>query len=203
MNKPYIFLDLDQTLISAEALDEEYDPKKHEKKAAKFDSENMENYYIIFQRPGLQKFLDYLFANFNVCVWTAASKDYALFIIDKIILASKPERHLEYIFFSYHCNISKKLKNGTKDLSMLWDVYKLKEFNSNNTLILDDYDEVFDTQPNNCIIATPFYFTKNKSEKDKFLEELIPKLEQIKSDIKKNRPPLRSLGVQEHPGDEN
>lgn len=203
MSKPYIFLDLDQTLISAEALDEEYDPKKHKKKAKKFEFKSMEPYYIIFERPGLQPFLDYLFANFNVCVWTAASKDYALFIIDKIILASNPERHLEYIFFSYHCNISKKLKKGTKDLSILWDIYKLKEFNNGNTIILDDYDEVFNTQPNNCIIATPFYFTKPDSENDKFLKELVPKLDQIKSDIKKNKPPLRSLGTQVHPGDDH
>ena len=45
--------------------------------------EKKDGHYKVFERPGLQEFLDYLFANFNVSVWTAASKSYALFIIDK------------------------------------------------------------------------------------------------------------------------
>ena len=100
-----VVLDLDQTLISAEDWDSK-DFKKHKNKAKKFEFHDMDGYYIVFERPNLQSFLDYLFANFNVSVWTAASKDYALFIIDKIIL-SKPGRHLDWIFFSY-CDISKK-----------------------------------------------------------------------------------------------
>ena len=53
-------LDLDNTLISA-VPKEEYDFKKFRNKAKKFYFENMDDYYIIFQRPGLQDFLDYLF----------------------------------------------------------------------------------------------------------------------------------------------
>ena len=34
----------------------------------------------------------------------------------------------------------------------------------------DDYDEVFKTQKNNCIIALPFEFTKSSSEHDDFLD---------------------------------
>ena len=69
-----------------------------------------ENYYIIFERPGLQQFLTFLFKYFNVSIWTAASKDYALFIIDKIIIAGNKDRKIDYVFFSYHCGISKKIK---------------------------------------------------------------------------------------------
>ena len=97
-NKPFLFLDLDQTIISAEAS-EDFNFVKHHKKIKKFHYENMEGYYLIFSRPNLQEFLDYIFKNFNVSVWTAASKDYALFIIDKIILKDLPERKLDYIFF--------------------------------------------------------------------------------------------------------
>ena len=135
----------------------------------------MEGYYIIFERPHLQEFLDFLFENFNVSIWTAATKDYALFIIEKIIL-SKPNRKIDWIFFSYHCNVSKKIKKGTKDLSMLWDFYKIPGYNQNNTIILDDYDEVHSTQTDNCIIAKPFKFSSKNSEKDDFFIQLIPKL---------------------------
>ena len=112
-----ILLDLDETLISSKAS-EEFN-FKNKKKMKKFDFEDMDGYYIIFERPNLQKFLTYVFENFNVSVWTAASKDYALFIIDKIIIGNRKNRKLDYIFFSYHCDISKKMVKGIKRLQIL------------------------------------------------------------------------------------
>jgi len=174
MERKKFILDLDETIISAEAT-EEYDFEKYKNKSSKFRYKPMEGYYIIFERPHLQEFLDFIFENFDVSVWTAATKDYALFIINKIILI-KPNRKLDYIFFSYHCNISKKLKKGTKDLSMLWDVYKINGYNEKNTFILDDYDEVYKTQNSNCIIAEQFKFVNENSEKDVFLKKLKRKI---------------------------
>lgn len=182
MSKDYcVILDLDQTIISAEA-DEEYDFKKNKSKAKKFSYKDMDGYYIVFERPGLQLFLDFLFANFNVSVWTAASKDYALFIIEKIIIANHSERHIDWIFFSYHCDISKRIKKGTKDLSMIWDEYKIPGYSKENTVIIDDYDEVYKIQPDNCIIAIPFEFTENGSENDDYLRKLQPELLKMKLD---------------------
>lgn len=194
-SKPNIFLDIDQTLIAAVPLvideddeDEDFfDFRKYKEKAKRFDFENMDDYYVIFERPYLQKFLDYLFENFNVNIWTAASKDYALFIIEHIIIGNHQNRKIDYTFFNYHCSLSSKFKKGTKDLSMLWDVYKDHNFSPLNTFILDDYDEVYNTQPNNCIFADAFHFTKKGSEKDKFLYNLIPKLKRIKSNIEKGK----------------
>ena len=120
-NKKNLLLDLDQTLICACDF-KEYKPGSNKKMDEKADNEifnkiNMDNIYTVFQRPNLEKFLDFIFENFNVSVWTAASKDYALFIINKIILKldtknkDKPKkRKLDYVFFSYHCDISKKIK---------------------------------------------------------------------------------------------
>jgi TFIIF-interacting CTD phosphatase-like protein len=190
MKKNNIILDLDQTLISAEA-DEDYDFEKYKEKAKKFDFQDMEGYYIVFERPHLQKFLTHLFKNFNVCIWTAASKDYALFIIEKIILLD-PKRKLDYIFFSYHCDKSKKMKKGTKDLSMLSEIYKLPNYSNENTFIIDDYNEVYETQPENCIIAPEFQFTKHGSENDTFLKDLIPLLKKGKIDSKKINKKLNS-----------
>ena len=166
-----ILLDLDQTLISAEA-EEEYDFVSNREKAKLFDFHDMDGYYIVFERPGLQKFLDFLFKNFNVSVWTAASKDYALFIVDKIVLQNKPERHLEWIFFSYHCDLSRKLLKGSKDLNILWELYKITGYSKENTIIIDDYDEVYNTQKSNCIVALPFEFTDSDSDKDLYLKKL-------------------------------
>ena len=177
-NKINILLDLDQTIISAESTSD-YNFKKNKAKSKKFTFHDMDGYYIVFERPGLQPFLDYLFANFNVSVWTAASKDYALFIIDKILLKNKHNRKLDWVFFSYHCDISKKVKNGSKSLDMLWDVYKIEGYNKDNTVILDDYDEVHQTQPDNCIIAKPFEFEDDNSHKDNYLKNLTKELKNI------------------------
>lgn len=179
-----VILDLDQTLISAEA-DEEYDFEKNKEKAKLFEFEDMDGYYIVFARPGLQEFLDYLFANFNVSVWTAASKDYALFIIEKMILANKDNRKLDWIFFSYHCDLSEEHKGSSKDLSTIWDVHGIEGYGKDNTVILDDYDEVYNAQPGNCVVAPPFEFTEEGSEHDSFLETLRGKLVSMQEHVDK------------------
>ena len=180
-NKKYnVLLDLDNTIIYGYPT-EDYNFEKNKDKASKFKFEVMENLYIIFERPYLQKFLTFLFKNFNVSVWTAASKDYALFIIDKIIIAGKKNRKLDYIFFSYHCSVSKKLKKNIKDLRILWENYNISGYNENNTFIIDDYiEEVYNPQKNNCIIAKPpFEFDDDESFNDVFLKNLISELKKL------------------------
>ena len=87
--KKNLFLYIDQTLICACDLTEYKcgKNKKLDEKACNkiFRKIEMGKQYTIFERPNLQNFLDFIFENFNVSIWTAASKDYALFIINKII----------------------------------------------------------------------------------------------------------------------
>lgn len=175
MNKKANFiLDLDQTLVSAEPT-EEFKPKSDRN----FTKHNMGGYYFVFERPYLQDFLTFLFDNFNVSIWTAATKDYALYIIDNIILKKNSNRKIDYIFFAYHCNISEDHKNATKALSMFWDVYKMPGYDKCNTIILDDYDEVCETQPKNCIPIPQFDYNNDDSINDKFLQKLIPELKKL------------------------
>lgn len=182
-NKINVILDLDQTIISAEPT-EEHDFHKYKKKRDKFRYDDMDGYYTVYSRPYLQEFLDYLFKNFNVTIWTAASKDYALFIIEKIIINNNPDRKLDFIFFAYHCDLSKKMKKYSKELSMIWDIHKLPGYSEKDTIIIDDFKEnVHKCQPNNCIIARPFEFTEDGSENDTFLKDLIPELETMKARI--------------------
>ena len=182
--KPNVLLDLDLTLVYSEPA-EDFDFVANKDKMDRIGHEDMDGVYIIFQRPGLQTFLTYLFENFNVSVWTAASKDYALFIIDKIIL-KEPDRKLDWIFFSYHCDISKKHTGRSKSLSMLWDVYNIPGYSKRDTVIIDDHIEVFDTQRGNCIIAEPFVFSNEGSEEDDYLDRLIPQLVNMKNYIIKD-----------------
>jgi len=191
-NKPNLILDLDQTVISAEAS-EDLDFSKYKEKSKLFRADDMDGYYMVYSRPHLQEFLDYAFKNFNVTIWTAASKDYALFIIEKIILNNRPERKLDFIFFAYHCDWSKKEKKYSKELCMIWDIHKLPGYSEKNTVIIDDYKaDVHKCQPNNCIIAPPFEFTKKGSENDTFLKDIIPQLDKMIERIKDGHEELAS-----------
>lgn len=180
MSKINLFLDLDGTLICALATDE-YDFKKYKEKAiTNFTFHNMSGYYIIFERPGLQEFLDYVFDHFNVSIWTAASKDYALFIVKEIIL-TKPERKLDFVFYHYHCKISEHELKSIKNLSLLWDRFKLPGYTEPNTLIFDDCIEVKTPQKRNCIQVPEFVFTTRGSENDTFLRDIVPVLENYRT----------------------
>ena len=188
--KPMIFLDLDETIINALSKDEMKKVSKNDRDRMNLmPSHNMDDYYTIYERPFLQTFLDFLFKNFRVSVWTAASKDYALFIIKNIILQNKPERHVEWIFFGYHCDISKKLKKSIKDLSILWDTYHIEDLNSSNVVIIDDNEEVFCANgEGNCISIKPFEVTKSKSNNDSELKKMIPFLLSMKKNMMKGTP---------------
>lgn len=176
MKKLNILLDLDNTIISSVSRKEE---QPDSSKMDLFEWEDMDGKYLTFARPGLEEFLDFLFANFNVSVWTAASKSYALFIIDNFIL-TKPDRKLKYIFFSYHCKESKKKESSLKRLKMLWTYFGLnKQFNENNTYIIDDHPQVYKAQPKHCINVKPFEFLDKNSDKDRELKRVQRNLQKL------------------------
>ena len=177
--KKNLILDLDETLINALSEEEQSMVRDFDERKNLFKYTNMDSYYSVFHRPGLQKFLKYIFKNFNVSIYTAASKDYALFIIEHIILRNKKKRKLDCIFFSYHCDLSKKLKNGIKDLSILWDIYNLEGYNKNNTIIIDDNPDVKKT--GYCIQVPEFNFSDRDSENDDYLSKLRHMLEEYKN----------------------
>lgn len=164
-----LLLDLDSTLISALSLDKEV-KKVPESLRNSFKTHRMEKYYDIMERPKLQQFLDYAFANYNVSIMTAADKDYALFIAENIILAGHPERKLKYFFYGYHSALSESMYNSPKDLRILWDILKIPGLNKTNTIILDDNELVYKANPENTIRAPPFELL---DEHDKVHEEVI------------------------------
>jgi len=101
-----VILDLDETLINSQPLDE-LTSEERKRFMRRFKTHNMDGYYLVCERPYLQQFLDYIFTNHNVSVWTAASHDYANFIVNNVILI-KPERKLKFFLWDRHCKMSKK-----------------------------------------------------------------------------------------------
>ncbi len=186
-SKPNVFLDLDNTLLSAVPIADMTWDQPTLDLAVEFPFHNMENYYLVFERPGLQEFLDFLFDNFQVSVWSAATKDYVLFIVDRILL-QKPNRKLKYILFSYHCDKCKEDRKGSvKLLDFLWDRYKLPGVTPTNTFIIDDNDRVAGFNPNNVVHIEEFEFEDGeKCKSDNQLHCLQKQLQTLLDDYYAN-----------------
>ena len=150
--KTHIVLDLDETLLNSVTYSEftKLSKEKQIKLRNRYTSHNMGKDYVVFERPGLQDFLDYLFKNYRVSIWTAASKSYLIYILDNIILTKKNRRPV-YVFFSEHCDYAKKIYGKTKNLKYM------KDFLNKDTYILDDNYHVYKSQPKNTIRIYPFY----------------------------------------------
>jgi len=187
-DKPNLYLDLDNTLISA------VDYKTHSRMSKKDKDlyeetlgkpSKMDGVYIIYKRPYLDDFLDYIFTHYNVSIWTAASKNYALFIYDNIIIPDSKmnERELNNLLFSYHCNLSKKKfnKDNPKKLKMLTDVYD--NTTMKNTIIIDDHPDVYSCQKHNCIKAEDFDLEESSNGlQDDFLKRCLEAMKKYNSE---------------------
>ena len=139
-----LVVDLDETLIKS--MDRRQ-AKSHQEQAAVLKKlglgpYDMAGHYAVWERPGLQPFLDFIFHNFNVVIWTAASKDYCGFIVNRVVCpVEKPKRQLSLCLWSDHGEASEREYQSPKSLDWLWGIMKLKgyEMNEHNCLGLDDY----------------------------------------------------------------
>lgn len=159
-----IILDLDNTLICAVEM---YYYELH-KEEMKFLDDNLEfvdmdTSYRIYSRPHLAEFIRFLARHFNVSVFTAASKDYALFIIDNIIKKAAPDLSIDFIFHSYHTELSYKYYDSPKDLRLLWDKFPTS-FTPENTFIVDDLCDVKNANGFNCINIKAFEVVSEEDE---------------------------------------
>lgn len=174
-----VFLDLDNTIInSLEPEEIENLGVKSQKRLKLFQSEPLDDDYVVFLRPKLQKFLDFLFKNFNVSVWTAGSKAYMTFIVDKIILI-KPERKLDLVLNDVHCDYATKNLGCIKNLSYLWKVAQLPGYYEWNTFLIDDLEEIYLNDKKHVMRAKSFEVLENDSENDRFLMTAQRRLKRI------------------------
>ncbi len=169
-----IILDLDETLIHSET---------NAKVMANPDFTFViagEKYYVR-KRPGLDKFLAYVFSHFKtVGVWTAATKDYANKIVNNIFT---PEQKAQLKYFMSR----KHIIDGQKPLQRIFDqAGDAKGINNKqgetcttctkyNTIMIDDNPDVLSNNPGNAI-QVPQWLGKGK---DDYLFKLIIVLQSI------------------------
>lgn len=181
-------LDLDNTLIYSIPMIKGFPKKKFPKKKSylnQMKTHKMNEDFIVFERPGLQNFLSWLFKNFNVIVWSAASPDYVEFIVKNII--EKKNRKVEYVLNSENCQDSQKIfgDKHIKNLKLLWDVHDLP-IGPHTTLIIDDLKMVTGIQPHNSIQIKSFNTNKIICIDDSELDHIKKRLIDIKKHFKKN-----------------
>lgn len=143
MSKSNVIIDLDNTIISC-ITNNQKNSNIISSLTSKYTSyhklvEHNTTKYIIFERNNLKSFLDYIFENFNVSIWTAATRRYSSFVIQNVFKG----RNIDYIFFDYHVDLSKKLYDqNPKHLNLLFDTFQLPNYNINNTILIDNLQSI-------------------------------------------------------------
>ena len=185
----FVVLDLDNTLIYSIPMIKGFSKKEKfpKKKSYLHDMKyhKMNNDFIVFERPNLQKFLSWLFKNFNVMVWSAASPDYVEFIVKNII--EKKNRKIEYVLNSNNCEDSQKIfgDKHIKNLKLLWDIHDLP-LGPHTTLIIDDLKMVTGIQPHNAIQIKSFNTNRSTCQDDCELEYIKKRLIDVRKNFNKN-----------------
>jgi TFIIF-interacting CTD phosphatase-like protein len=179
-----VILDLDNTVIYS--IPCEKLPKNENNHHHSMTFHKMDDDYYVFERPGLQDFLDWLYDNYNISVWSAASPDYVEFIVKNVI--EKNGRKIDFVLNSDNCEQCQEIfgDKHIKNLKMLWNIHDLYGFGPLNTLIIDDLKMVCKVQPNNSIQIKSFNTNTKMSIKDDELKKIKKRLKKISSHFDKN-----------------
>lgn len=182
----HIILDLDETLISS-CIPDEVTSQQLKKLKGKFKYGNFEDEYVIFARPHLQTFLKFVFSNFKVTVFTAASREYAAYIVEKFVLTD-PETQLAWFFWSYHCKSSAKhYRQNNKNIRLLPNNYFLNDdFDVDTTLLIDDHPKWTRGQKDSVVMVKPFEALEALEETYVPDKELLDIMEFLKQFVKEN-----------------
>lgn len=113
---------------------------------------------IIYPRPHLQDFLDFVFEHYNISIFTAAESNYAYYIIRTLMLQDKPNRKIDFIMTYPHYSNCYDLHGKFKYIDYI--TCKFISYTRHNTKILDDSELVAISNPDNIIKAEPFEVIK-------------------------------------------
>uniref|UniRef100_A0A6C0EPC9 FCP1 homology domain-containing protein n=1 Tax=viral metagenome TaxID=1070528 RepID=A0A6C0EPC9_9ZZZZ len=113
---------------------------------------------IIIPRPYLSDFLTFVFDNFNrVSIWTNADEDWYKKVYEKVLKHYIPKNK------SFHF-IKTRTYNSTiiKPLTFIYNIYP--EYNSSNTIIIDDNPNTYVNNTDNAIPIPTFLYLIHDDE---------------------------------------
>ncbi len=168
-----IILDLDNTLICSINKNQYNNIPPEILYNYNYDTKNPFGLYM-FERPNLKFFLNSIKNHGVITVWTAATDDYARYVIETFFPSNMRIHNLFSRDFTTKVH---KQTNLLKPLSYL-SVYN---YNLNRTIIVDDLPGVLDANPYNCIPVKPFDYESILNKDYTEDNELIKTLNKIKN----------------------
>lgn len=141
--------DLDQTLISADGIDDEDDEDENTK---------------LVIRPHAEEVLDILKRHRDVefIIWTAGNDSHA-----KRVVNSLPEIHFDHIIARDYCWYD--TENPVKDLNHLVSNNRILD----SIILIDDRMDIGKKHPTNLLIVPPFYPKEKHASNDRTLLYLV------------------------------
>lgn len=160
--KPLLILDLNGILVYRN-----YAPNSSSSDDKIPDGAIRRGNFIIWKRPGLEKFLEYVFHNFNVAVWSSVSKRNLDPLIEVVFGPLK--QRLLFSWDQSRCEktnhpLTNKKPLFLKNLSEVWKEYSM--FDEKNTLIIDDTSLKMQNNPSDCCIILHEWKPKEKRSED-------------------------------------
>jgi TFIIF-interacting CTD phosphatase-like protein len=203
--KMNLILDLDNTLIST------FNFNFYNNKNTEIDHINdsmisilhLPNFLgLVYIRPHLYDFLEYIFTSFNISIWTASSTIYCREVLKMILTETRFNETIvilardnnNYVDIKTNKIYKNVIRNNIiqKPLDLLWNDIQLSSiFTKENTLIIDNNSNILVENPYNSLVIQEF---TSKSVNDTSLCTLInwlkiiqnvPDITEINKDIYK------------------
>ena len=169
MKNRLLILDLDECLFHS-VYESEFSTQSYD--FIKNSFEVLGGHYRTMFRPHLQEFIEFAFENFDVAIWTAAGRDYADFLINKMDISIS---ELQFFYSEKNCTPKYDYGDGWGMGHMVYkkNISKLskKGFNMDKVLMVDDKPEHIDSY-SNVIKIKPFYGDTDDTELLKLKEYL-------------------------------
>ncbi len=169
-----VILDIDETFvyfIADKYRSYSWDILPEKEKAKYTTLEANKGIYIV--RPHIEEFMDFLFKNCTVSIWTWSDANYARFVADTFVLAGHPERKMRLLLSEAHAEESGEIHGNSKDLNWIWYDQDESCFAECNTVLIDDLpsNSVHTSNSKNSITIAPFaLFGEVKDRSDPYLD---------------------------------
>lgn len=186
-NRILIVLDIDLTLVCAEEVKDKVEIKE-EKKEIKLRED--EDYNIIYReircfsgkkRPHLNTFLDYVFENFDIAVWSAGNEQYVKPSVEHIF--GERKSLLKFVYHVEHC------ENGSNKDQKIKPLSKITGYNPSKIIIIDDNENSFIKNEHNAIKISSWSDDKTDDKLLKCIEilKILKTSDNIPNTISQNK----------------
>jgi Dullard-like phosphatase family protein len=162
MNDKLVILDLDETLVYAS---EEHLGYEHDFEVS---------HYLVYKRPYLREFIDFVLENFRVAIWTSSGEDYAAEVVN-CIFGGKDK--LEFVWARNRC--VRRFDPKMFEQYFIKDLKKVRRlgYSLDHILMIDDTPKKLMRNYGNLVRVSPF----EGDRRDEELLDLMPYLEELKS----------------------